>query len=221
MSTHERGERTRLAIIEAASSTFESNGYTAASLARIADLAQCTRGALYYHFASKQDLADAVREAAETTLRGLMDEARKPREGQLPLQAVIDLTHLTVARLAQDTVLRAGLLLRDEPNSEPAAAGTNDPAVDGAEWVRLAVDLLEQPDAQAAPGGGADAEALGVVLSGLGLLYRVQPGPIGAVGLTRVWKLLLSGLVGSEGMARYRPEGTGWVGTAAALGQPA
>ncbi|MBT2402123.1 TetR/AcrR family transcriptional regulator [Streptomyces sp. ISL-87] len=52
--------RTRWAILEAAAAVFEEHGYDAAKLSDIVDLANVTKGALYFHFDSKDDLAQAV-----------------------------------------------------------------------------------------------------------------------------------------------------------------
>ncbi|MEJ8643270.1 TetR family transcriptional regulator [Streptomyces sp. MS1.HAVA.3] len=55
--------RTRRAILEAAAVVFEERGYGAAKLTDIVTLAHVTKGALYFHFDSKEDLAQAVIDA--------------------------------------------------------------------------------------------------------------------------------------------------------------
>lgn len=51
---------TRASIVEGAAVVFNDKGYANASLEVIAEQAQVTRGALYFHFKSKEDLANAV-----------------------------------------------------------------------------------------------------------------------------------------------------------------
>ncbi|MFF9050869.1 ScbR family autoregulator-binding transcription factor [Streptomyces erythrochromogenes] len=59
----DRAVRTRRAILEAAAVVFEDRGYDAAKLTDIVRLAKVTKGALYFHFESKEHLAQAVIEA--------------------------------------------------------------------------------------------------------------------------------------------------------------
>lgn len=58
-----RMERTRNALIQSARHVFASRGFEGASLDEIADAAGYTRGAIYKHFANKEDLFFAVVEA--------------------------------------------------------------------------------------------------------------------------------------------------------------
>lgn len=60
----ERARRTRAAIIRSAAVEFGKSGYAAASLNRILEGSRATKGAMYFHFDSKEDLARAVLEAA-------------------------------------------------------------------------------------------------------------------------------------------------------------
>ena len=56
----ERARRTRAAIIRSAAVEFGKSGYAAASLNRILEGSRATKGAMYFHFDSKEDLARAV-----------------------------------------------------------------------------------------------------------------------------------------------------------------
>lgn len=53
-------EATRRKILEAAFAEFYKNGFQGASLNHIVDVAGATKGALFYHFAGKQELGYAV-----------------------------------------------------------------------------------------------------------------------------------------------------------------
>ena len=56
----ERGQATRERVLEAGRALFGEHGYDATSIAAILERAGVTRGSLYHHFATKEDLFDAV-----------------------------------------------------------------------------------------------------------------------------------------------------------------
>jgi AcrR family transcriptional regulator len=64
----ERAAETREALISAARGLFGDRGFTAVGTEEIVRTARLTRGALYHHFASKEDLFRAVYEAVERDL---------------------------------------------------------------------------------------------------------------------------------------------------------
>ncbi len=61
----ERTEETRAAILAAARELFAERGYAAVGTEEIVRAARLTRGALYHHFAGKEDLFRAVYELVE------------------------------------------------------------------------------------------------------------------------------------------------------------
>jgi len=109
MVKQERAARTRRALIRSAAEVFDQEGFAAASLTAISSRAGVSNGALHFHFASKGSLANAVEEAAAGQLRALADLALRP--GASCLQHLVDVTHLLVAGLHDDVVLRAGFEL--------------------------------------------------------------------------------------------------------------
>ncbi|MFG2425115.1 TetR family transcriptional regulator [Streptomyces sp. NPDC048448] len=60
MVRQERAIRTRRAILNAAASVFDERGYEAATIGEVLTRAGVTKGALYFHFPSKQALAEGV-----------------------------------------------------------------------------------------------------------------------------------------------------------------
>jgi AcrR family transcriptional regulator len=60
----ESKERTRQRLLAEAQRLFRERGYAATSLEQIADAAEVTKGAIYGHFASKEDLMLSALEAA-------------------------------------------------------------------------------------------------------------------------------------------------------------
>lgn len=207
----ERAERTRETIIRAAASIFERDGFAAAPLAGITRRATVTKGALYFHFSSKRELAHAVTGQAAETLEVLLAEARRRRGRELPLQILIDLSHALVGRLADDPVLRAGLRLGDDSDLFPER--TNGLSVD---WSGLVDELLRKPGPEAVepqgpsgtPQHGSRPHPLASILTGLELLYRRSPEQIQADTMTSIWRLLLQGLARSGEASRYDPAGS-------------
>ncbi|MGV9267953.1 ScbR family autoregulator-binding transcription factor [Kitasatospora sp. NPDC003701] len=95
--------RTRRLILEAAASVFDECGYEAATIGEVVARAGVTRGAVYFHFASKRDLAQGVVEEQ------FAHDAVPERACRL--QEFVD-TGMVVAHLMpRDTVLSAGARL--------------------------------------------------------------------------------------------------------------
>jgi AcrR family transcriptional regulator len=78
----ESKERTRQRLLAEAQRLFRERGYAATSLEQIAEAAEVTKGAIYGHFASKEDLMLAALEAAPTPdyVTRLNDQSRPLRE---------------------------------------------------------------------------------------------------------------------------------------------
>lgn len=110
MARQERAIRTRQAILVAAAEVFDEVGYEAATISDVLRRSGVTKGALYFHFASKEALAQEVLAAQVSSL------PRVP-EQDLKLQESLD-----------EALLLAHLL----------QGGTGDPIVQGS--VRLTVD---------------------------------------------------------------------------------
>lgn len=60
MVRQERAEATRDSVLRGAAGVFLRLGYANASLSEIIAESQVTKGALYFHFGSKEELARAV-----------------------------------------------------------------------------------------------------------------------------------------------------------------
>jgi AcrR family transcriptional regulator len=78
----ESKERTRQRLLAEAQLLFREHGYAATSLEQIAEAAEVTKGAIYGHFASKEDLMLSAMEAARNSepVTILNDESRPLRE---------------------------------------------------------------------------------------------------------------------------------------------
>ena len=131
--------RTRARILDAAMRLFAECGYAGATNARIADAARLTRGAMLYHFPSREDLVEAAVEHIQRARTALFQQAAasKPADAD-------------AADFAIDSYWR---LLRETPFiafAELEAAARSD------EWLAQAVrpaqeafDRLQMGDAMA------------------------------------------------------------------------
>lgn len=115
MILQKRAEATRAAIIDGAAKAFESLGYGNASLMDVAGHAAVTKGALYFHFKSKEDLAMAV--IAEQHARTRI-AAQAILLRNLPAFATMVLTCREFGRqLGTDPVVQAGIRLTLEASA--------------------------------------------------------------------------------------------------------
>jgi AcrR family transcriptional regulator len=99
----DRAIRTRKILVEAAATVFDQRGYDAATIGEIISTAGVTKGALYFHFASKEELALAVLDAQ------LEDDALP--EPPLKLQQLVDAGMVLSHRLRHDPLVRASVRL--------------------------------------------------------------------------------------------------------------
>jgi AcrR family transcriptional regulator len=109
MAQQERAVRTRRLIVEAASAVFDESGFDAATITEIIARSGVTRGALYFHFSSKEAIADAVIAS--------QDQFLVPPERKVKLQSMIDLTMAYADRLRHDSLLRGAVRLAVEQAS--------------------------------------------------------------------------------------------------------
>ncbi|WP_225095612.1 ScbR family autoregulator-binding transcription factor [Streptomyces sp. CoH27] len=109
MARQLRAEQTRATIITAAADLFDRQGYESTSLSDIVAHAKVTKGALYFHFAAKEDLAQVILELNAAAARQLVAEVES--RGCSSLEVLMRTT-FGIARLAvEDPVPRAALRL--------------------------------------------------------------------------------------------------------------
>ena len=135
---------TRDAIIQAAAVEVAEMGYHLASLARIVERSGVTKGALYFHYASKQDIALALLERMAADYRALA--ARSDGSGPDPLREAAYLARDIQELLDHRPVVMAGQRLTAE-------------GVGGREWSAFPTDFWEGVFA----GLFARAQTLGLV----------------------------------------------------------
>lgn len=135
MVKQDRAIRTRRIIIEAAAKIFEQRGYQATTIAEILRAAGVTKGALYFHFESKEQLAEGV--LHEQDQRFVI-----PDRG-CKLQELADVVLLHAHRLQSDAMVRAGVRL-----SMDQYAGDLDRSGPFLRWSDVCRGLLEKAQAQ-------------------------------------------------------------------------
>ncbi|MEV4127726.1 TetR family transcriptional regulator [Nocardia sp. NPDC049707] len=111
----ERARRTRAAIIRSAAVEFGKSGYAAASLNRILEGSRATKGAMYFHFDSKEDLARAVLETAVDRYRASA-ERWLARADLGPLDVLHGMVDEVALRLEHDIIVQAEFRLIIEPD---------------------------------------------------------------------------------------------------------
>lgn len=115
MVQQQRARVTREKIVLGAADVIRRVGYSDATLGDISDAAGVTKGALYFHFESKEDIARALvdeqhrvtRAAAEAILRNDAPAI------ELMMQLCMDLAQ----RLVDDPIIRAGIRLTTDSST--------------------------------------------------------------------------------------------------------
>jgi AcrR family transcriptional regulator len=104
-----RAGATRRQILLAASREFARKSYSQVSLDDILSSAQVTKGAMYFHFRSKHELALAIIDRQnEMGHKSMRDALARKLSG---LETLIEVTYVIAARDISDDVGRAGLNL--------------------------------------------------------------------------------------------------------------
>jgi TetR/AcrR family acrAB operon transcriptional repressor len=93
---------TRNAILDAAEIVFQERGVSKASLAEIAAAAGVTRGAVYWHFANKVDLFDAMIQRIFGLMEAKLEELQKKRQYDDPVELTRELSLYFLDRLSND-----------------------------------------------------------------------------------------------------------------------
>ncbi|ORI13557.1 TetR/AcrR family transcriptional regulator [Rhodococcus sp. 1168] len=109
-----RATRTRAALVAAAAREFTTHGYTAASLNIILDRADCSKGAMYFHFSCKAELADGVLTDAEQLYTAIAERWRTA-ESAHPLDAIACLVDAIADEHTAQPLVRAETYLALEP----------------------------------------------------------------------------------------------------------
>jgi AcrR family transcriptional regulator len=192
----QRARATRESILAGAAAVFEEQGYGTASLARVAERASVTKGALYFHFPSKDELARAVIAAQHSFVQ--QRSAAILSQGHPPLVAMILMCREFGHDLVSEPIVRAGVRLTFE-----APAFGQDVAGPYRDWVATMEALTE-----AARGGGwlrrdveptAFARLLVASFTGVQMVSNILTGRQDVMQrIEEMWAALLPGILADD-----------------------
>ncbi|MEU6528457.1 ScbR family autoregulator-binding transcription factor [Streptomyces sp. NPDC046928] len=134
MARQARAIQTRTSILLAAAEVFDERGYSTATITEIIARAGVTKGALYFHFSSKEDLALGVI-AAQLELGPLPAQRTK-------LQELTDQGLLFAHQLQYDPLTRASVGLAMDQWSENGEGGNPFHGRPFQEWADRLTELL-------------------------------------------------------------------------------
>lgn len=193
MITQPRALVTRDAILRGAAEVFGARGYGLASIADIAAAAGLTKGALYFHFASKDELAFAV--IAEQHRRTMAASAAILAEARPALESMILLSRSLGHQLLEDPVVRAGIRLTTD------VASADQPIVEPYEdWFAAIEDLtrraIDEGDVSAHVDPAMFAHFVSPAFTGVQLVSATLTARADLLQRVReMWVVLLPGIV--------------------------
>ena len=204
MAKQSRSEHTRLHLVRSAAELFDLNGFAGTTLADVSHSAGVTKGAFYFHFSSKDELAGAIQAEACVLLRSELYQLAASRGPAL--QALVDLTHELVWWLGHEPLVRASFRTTRECGQR------GKPFLDfHTEWLAALEALLRDAEQRGELAAGVDVEhALTLVTSvsvGLEMLWwaKIRQGSM-IESLTGIWSMVLPGL--AKPGRRLRPAGS-------------
>ncbi len=189
----DRASRTREVILRAAATVFDDRGYVGTRLEDVVDGQGISKGALYFHFPSKEALAAAVVREHYDLWSELTGRLRP--EHPRAVRLLIELSRRIAQMLLHQTGVRAGLRLMSERNligpSVPRPFVSWVTAVEG-----LLTEAREQGDLRPDVLPGPTAVVIVSAFAGLPQALAAGAEPADPVGwATALWRSLLPGLV--------------------------
>ena len=159
-----RADTTRQRLIAAASRQFAHHPYSMVSLDDILAEAELTKGAMYFHFPSKQALASAIVDHLSEITRAAVTEllARK----MSGLETLIDLVYLLAVQDTEHEVARAGVRLLETLDKTAALLQS---------WIELVTTLIQKAMTEGDVIDHHDPEDIAKMLVALWLgTYRIR-----------------------------------------------
>ena len=202
MARQSRSEVTRRKIIDSAVDLINEIGYPASGLADIIERAELTKGALYYHFDSKEALATVIIEEAMTQLTEVFQAARDSRERAL--ESLLVGTYAASDLLTTNRTVRAGCrLLRTFDGLNPASKFA---------YQNFAIQFAKDVSAAAQQGdlhADADPDEITASLVAAILGIEVLSSALSNWSdmrerFTRLWHVTLLAIVNAESLEHYR-----------------
>lgn len=157
----ERAALTRMKLLQAAGALFDELGYHRTTLGLVIERAKLTKGALYFHYPSKEALAQAVQDA-QVSFGEVPEQPCK-------VQQVVDVIYAFTERLLTDPLVRGSARLSTDQDT---------PGIDHSgpyiQWGNLLESLLEQAAEQGEILPHVDRRATAELLVGAYVGTQVQ-----------------------------------------------
>ncbi len=202
MARQARSEATRRKIIDAAVELFSEVGFATVGLVDIVVRAELSKGALYFHFDSKELLAAAIMQEGAASV---LDAFRATCESSSPaLENIIHGTFVVADVLTSDKVARTGAqLTRALGEFNGTASRTYDA------WVALITEQARRAGAEGDLRGDLDAvavsEAIVAAMIGGELMTGTAAGGDDLVRrFKRLWEILLLAITTEESLPYFR-----------------
>jgi len=200
-----RSENTRLHLVRSAAELFDRNGFAGATLEDVSRAAGVTKGAFYFHFASKDELGAAIQAEA----CAMLADAVYRVDGRRPVvQSLIDLTHELAVWLEREPVVRASFRTARECGHRGAPfLGFY------TEWLSTVETLLvsagQAGELRAGVGVEQATTLVLTVSAGVEMLWwsGIRRGSI-RDSLSGMWRLTLPGIVTAAALPDMDPNGT-------------
>lgn len=202
MARQARSEVTRKKIITAAVDLFSEIGYPATGLGEIIERADMTKGALYYHFDSKEALAAAIIDEAGA---GILATFRGITESPSPaLENIIHGLFVVTDYTDTDKLARIGMQLMRTFTGLNEAAGRV-----YADWLDELVEQVNQAGVEGDLRPGLDTKGtaeviLGSMLGAEAIASATSTGSDLRQRVARTWDLLLPAIVSAESLDYFR-----------------
>lgn len=205
MARQERAEVTRAAILEGAARAFDAEGFHGTTLSDIVKEAGVTKGALYFHFASKEELAQVLIDEQFSVLDPLAGSE------ELGVQSVIDILHMMARQLVDEVRVRAGIRLVVDQSSKTGIV--SEPYT---KWIETFTECLSHAQQREDVKAEVDPQRVASVIvgawTGLQLSSQVLAGRRDlSESTTLLMRMLLPSLVPPRRLGRFRPEGSAMV----------
>ncbi|WP_083898367.1 caspase, EACC1-associated type [Nocardia vinacea] len=201
-----RARRTRAAIIRSAAVEFSKSGYAAASLNRILEGSRATKGAMYFQFDSKEEIAHAVMYAARDRYR-TSTERWLTRNDLGPLDALHGMIDEIALRMQSDVIVQAELQLIIEPEfyrDFPASGGHILAAAIRLLVVRAIEHMHLSPDSDP----DRISRTLAAALAGQRYIADVSEGPMDLRSrFAETLEVIIEGAATAEWMEEFRRNG--------------
>lgn len=134
----QRSIETREALLSGAARVFSDLSYSGTRLRTIANESGISEGAMYFHFGTKAELANAVLAEQQERMTEVLASMQE-EEGDALDKLVLLMNRLAVL-ISTDRIVQGGIRLAADPNVE-ITADVRDPYF---EWIAIAQSLIEE-----------------------------------------------------------------------------